>query len=630
MKLTEDEEGVVVVVVVSDIFSSGFASPKVKPPLAELSVLEDPVPKTIPLLATNFNPEPVAGGSDFLSSLEADPNLKLSAELPNLNPDVVVVSLEVVSDEELLHGTPNLNPPDDEEEDGSENESPNLKPPDAKPTVLSDVPNLKPPELEAEEMNVEEPEFPPANVQKALGSTLAPGLAALQAIHCISAALFCTRQTSQSQAPSGFLNLSPNPNTGAVLAEEEDPDEAPAGLAPVQAAHFVSSALFCTQQVSHSHAPSGFLNLSPNPMNSVETGAVGAGTVLPAEKAEGSVSEGLSPIPGLAVSQATHFTASGLFRTRHVSQSQVPAGLVNIVPKPVVVVVVEVVVVLLLSSTTELAGEGLLSADLDGVELGCGALQQTYFVSDGLFCTKQTSRLQPGGALNNSPNPDEEGGEEVVVEGEVDCVEISWGAMSGPGEVRVTGEANPGALRRSSTLPCFRTLAGFKGPSKSSVLLLAAGFTAAGMGVASFPFDIEGPNLATGALNVNPSEGEKEGGLAAVALTIGEENVKGTQGGVEAIEGSLLVTVSLAGVTAVTLGAVLMVVEVVRGGGGEEKLKLGKAAVLIGSEMVGRSGTSTTSSSSERLEEGRALVLSLFILPPPVLMLLAAGVLDKG
>lgn len=37
-----------------------------------------------------------------------------------------------------------------------------------------------------------------------------------------------------------------------------------------------------------------------------------------------------------------------------------------------------------------------------------------------------------------------------------------------------------------------------------------------------------------------------------------------------------------------------------------------------------------TSSSSGRLEVGRALVLSLFILPPPELALLAAGVLDKG
>lgn len=375
--------------------------------------------------------------------------------------------------------------------------------------------------------------------------------------------------------------------------------------------------------------------MSPNPVNGVETGAVGVDTVLTAEKAEGRVSEGLSPVPGLAVSQATHFTASGLFKTRHVSQSQVPAGLENIVPKPAVVVVVEVVFMLLLSSPTEVAVEGLLSIDLDEEELGCGAIQQTHLVSDGLFCTMQTSQLQPGGGLNTSPNPVEESEEVVVVvvveeEGAVEPVEVCNGASSGPGEVRATGEAKPGALRRSSTLPCFRVLAGLKGPSKSSVLLLVAVFIVAVMGEASFPFDMEGPNFATGALKVNPAVGEKEGGLAAVALTIGEENVKGTQGGVEAVGGSLLVTVSLAGVTGVRSGAVVMVVEVVRGGRGEEKLKVGKAEALMGSEMVGRSGTSAISSSSGRLEEGRALVLSLFILPPPELTLLAAGVLDRG
>lgn len=357
------------------------------------------------------------------------------------------------------------------------------------------------------------------------------------------------------------MNASPNPNTGAALAAEEAPAEAP-GLGLVQATHFVSSALFSTIHVSHSHAPSGFLNLSPNPINPVETGAVGVDAVLTAEKAEGRVSEGLRPVPGLAVSQATHLTASGLFRTRHVSQSQVPAALANSVPKPAAVVVVEVVFVLLLllSSPAEVAAEGLLSVDLDDEEeLGCGAIQQTHLASDGLFCTKQTSQLQPGGALNNSPNPVEE--EEVVVvvaleaeeeeEGAVDCVEVCSGVLSGPGEVRAMGEAKPGALRRSSTLPCFRVLAGLNAPSKSSVLLLAAGFAVAIMGVASFPFDMEGPNFATGALKVNPAEGEKEGGLAAVALTIGEENVKGSQGGVEAIGGSLFI--SLAGVTGVTL-----------------------------------------------------------------------------
>lgn len=154
MKLTEDEE--VVVVLVSDVFSSGFESPKVKPPLELLSVLDDPVPNIIPPLVPNLNPEPAAGWSDFLSSLEAAPNLKPSDELPNLNPDEALVSLEVVSDEEI----PNLNPPDEEEED-SENEPPNLKPTDPDPEVLSDVPNLKPPELE-----VEEPEVPPAEEPK--------------------------------------------------------------------------------------------------------------------------------------------------------------------------------------------------------------------------------------------------------------------------------------------------------------------------------------------------------------------------------------------------------------------------------------------------------------------------------
>lgn len=162
------------------------------------------------------------------------------------------------------------------------------------------------------------------------------------------------------------------------------------------------------------------------------------------------------------------------------------------------------------------------------------------------------------------------------------------------------------------------------------MLLLVAGFTAAAMGEANFPFDIEGPNFVTGALKVNPAEGEKEGGLAAVALTMGEENVKGTQGGVEAFGGSLFVTVSLTGVTAGILGVELIEVEVVTGGSGEEKLKVGKADVLMGSEMVGRSGTSATSSSSGRLEEGRVLVLSLFIFPPPEPTPLAAGVLDRG
>lgn len=178
-------------------------------------------------------------------------------------------------------------------------------------------------------------------------------------------------------------------------------------------------------------------------------------------------------------------------------------------------------------------------------------------------------------------------------------------------------------MSRSSTLPCFSVLAGLNGPSNSSVLLLAVGFNAAAMGVASFPLDMEGASFATGALKVNPAEGENEAGLEAVALTIGDENVKGTEGGVEAFSGSLSASVSLAGVTGVTLG------EAVLGGGrGEVKSNVGK--VLLGSEMRGRSGTSATSSSSSLLDETRVVVFSLLILPPPELALLAAGVLDRG
>lgn len=194
----------------------------------------------------------------------------------------------------------------------------------------------------------------------------------------------------------------------------------------MQATHFVSSALFGTKHVSHSHDPSGFLNLSPKPTRPAETGGVEVGTVFTDEKAEGRASEGLSPVPGFAVSQATHFTASGLFRTRHVSHSQVPAGLENIVPKPVVAVVVEVAFMLLLSRPVEAADEGLLSVDLEEEMLGCGAVQQTHFVSDGLFCTKQSLQLQPGGALNKSPHPAEEDRDEVVMdEGALGCVEVS-------------------------------------------------------------------------------------------------------------------------------------------------------------------------------------------------------------
>lgn len=53
----------------------------------------------------------------------------------------------------------------------------------------------------------------------------------------------------------------------------------------------------------------------------------------------------------------------------------------------------------------------------------------------------------------------------------------------------------------------------------------------------------------------------------------------------------MFTTVSLTGVTGATLGAGLLVAS---GGRGEVKLKVGKAEVLMGREMLGRSGASAT------------------------------------
>lgn len=150
--------------VLSVLFSSGFDSPNVKPPLDELfSVIEEPVPKTIPPLLPNLKPV-AAGSSVFFSSVDVVPNLIPSEGTPNLNPEEAV-SLE--SDEELPKEVPNLKPPDAEEESGKE--PPNLKPPDAGPDeVLSVIPNLIP--LEVDEPNGEE------TAPNPLDSTSAPGL----------------------------------------------------------------------------------------------------------------------------------------------------------------------------------------------------------------------------------------------------------------------------------------------------------------------------------------------------------------------------------------------------------------------------------------------------------------------
>lgn len=86
---------------------------------------------------------------------------------------------------------------------------------------------------------------------------------------------------------------------------------------------------------SQSQDPSGFLNLSPKPNSPVPVEVVVVVVEEAKEGAErpdetsargGNFMLDLTLVPGLAVSQATHLTTSGLFLTRHVSQSQLPAG----------------------------------------------------------------------------------------------------------------------------------------------------------------------------------------------------------------------------------------------------------------------------------------------------------------
>lgn len=128
-------------------------------------------------------------------------------------------------------------------------------------------------------------------------------------------------------------------------------------------------------QTSQSHAPSGFLNLSAKlsspdvvVVEDVVAEVEEAGGVEKTSETGGRVKAGFTPVPGLAVSHATHLTTSGLFFTRHVSHSQLPAGEAN-------------------KELRLAAGAfaGLLS-DLDEESvLGCGAWQATHFLSVDLF-----------------------------------------------------------------------------------------------------------------------------------------------------------------------------------------------------------------------------------------------------
>lgn len=188
--------------------------------------------------------------------------------------------------------------------------------------------------------------------------------------------------------------------------------------------------MFCTIHVSQSHEPSGFLNLSPKPSRPPEVldevvvvaaaeaavpeaavaaaakkpGAEAAVELLEESESAGRVRPGFTPVPGLAVSHATHLSASGLFCTRQVSHSHVPAGGANMAASPVVALALKA------------AAGGLLSSfDVNDEEeeeeeesvWGLEVWQATHLVSDAEFCKRHVSQVQePAAGLNFSPKPE--------------------------------------------------------------------------------------------------------------------------------------------------------------------------------------------------------------------------------
>jgi len=86
----------------------------------------------------------------------------------------------------------------------------------------------------------------------------------------------------------------------------------------------LSSVLFGTRHIPQSQEPFAFLNLSPKPRVAVVSVLLEEDvTVTELSVTTGHVRAGITPVPGFGVSHAIHFVASGLFWTRHVSQSHV-------------------------------------------------------------------------------------------------------------------------------------------------------------------------------------------------------------------------------------------------------------------------------------------------------------------
>jgi hypothetical protein len=86
---------------------------------------------------------------------------------------------------------------------------------------------------------------------------IVPGFEASQAIHCVCFASFCNRQESQFHAPSGFLNLSPNPLVCSTLLFSSSE----CGLAVLQQGQTVTELLFLTRHPEHSQESLLGLNL---------------------------------------------------------------------------------------------------------------------------------------------------------------------------------------------------------------------------------------------------------------------------------------------------------------------------------------------------------------------------------
>ena len=162
------------------------------------------------------------------------------------------------------------------------------------------------------------------DVHSALDDALLPGLAAEQAIHLASSALFWTRHTSHDQPPAGCFGSF---RSGSVRSAGTLRDNEPlglltaatagdlffAGFLAVHATHSSSVALFLTMHWLHSHDPAAGTNWA----SGLKMGACDLESVL-AFRAE-----------GLGAVHATHLPSLAWLRTRFWSHSHPPDGGAN-------------------------------------------------------------------------------------------------------------------------------------------------------------------------------------------------------------------------------------------------------------------------------------------------------------